>query len=240
LERLLAIEYWSVSVANSNSSIEINSAPRDFRVNFNFIWNYFGYGSAYNKAKNTVIDIKQDLKELPKDAVVTILLNSIVYVWDWELGTINFENRINYDVSAYLLNIFLNETWNRRFQTGHWISSILQSSQKYTSIKNDAIEKSVNINILEWEKKLIDQWDGIFSTWDLYYWIHLYKWRSYIYKDNLGKLYSIVEFEDKYDFAETKYTSETSDFLNHMWYHYQEELKWNKFTWVSENIYLIK
>lgn len=108
----------------------------------------------------------------------------------------------------------------------------------YANLLNSALNLSVNKTILDWEKILLDSWDWSFDTWDLYYGIHLYKWRAYLYKIQ-GEKYIIIEFEDTYDFAETKYTTETSDFLNHMWYHYQERLDWNKYTWISENYYKI-
>lgn len=222
-----------------------NSSYTQFINTLKSIWNWKGYDKEYNRWVQKIVDIKEDVvsfykdvSNLPKDVFVTIALNAIVYVWDWEVWPINFENRLNYDIAAYLLDIFLHQKGNKKFDTNHWVSQELRKTPKYAVLKQTLLDGDYDLK--NWEELLVSSWSDSFNSWDLYYWIHLYDWRISVYKDGNGKIYSIIEFEDEYDFAETKYTTKTSDVLNNYGYHFQERLEWNKFTWTSESIELIR
>ncbi len=238
----LIVDYNHIAVAD----FEINNLwYQQFQEILNWIWFNKWYNDAYQTSSQKIYDIKENITEVPdyiskavKDVSVNTILQIIAEIWDENIPWL--DKYTNLPISSYMLDKFLNGNWDDFYDSNHWISIKLRETPKYAELRSQLIENIYNYNLVVWDKLLIAEWSDRFTTPDLYYAIHRYNWKTYLYKYEDNSIYTIIEFSDNYDFAETTYGLNKTDALNHMWYYYQTNLKWNTYDWVSEYKELIQ
>lgn len=145
-----------------------------------------------------------------------------------------------YDISAYMLNEFMNWDGNdKQFDNNHWITEKVKETEWY---KNKYQELSNNIekydNLENWKKEPVwkEVWIQILDNWsvleaDLFYSFWHITYQINVVKENESDIFMEVIINDIYDFAPSYDKWFTTNFLNAFASYYQEQNLWKIFNW---------